>query len=573
MKILGLGFHNHDASAALLIDGKVIAASAEERFDRNKNSSSFPVNTIDFCMKQGKIDDINDIDCIVYYMDYTIYLEWLLKDLSIKKNLDKYSSNKKQLFNDIEYRIELKDLRLKEIKQKLKYKGVVKAIEHHYTHFASVYYTSMFKESAVLVMDAIGEWDCATLGYAKDNNYEVLKQHKYPNSIGTLYKLFTVFLGFDENDAGKVMGLSSYGDRTIYKEAFDNLINLKENGEFEFKSGYLTHEYPARYWSRRLEDLTDRMLEVFGQPRASNEEITKRHEDIAAALQAKTEEIILHLAEYLYSITPSKNLCIAGGVGLNSVANYRVLKESSFENVYIFPAAGDDGAPIGAALYAHHNIYNNSFLPRDIHFSPYQGIEFSDELIIESLNKYNLNYQYEKNIEKVTAEYIAKDKIIGWFQGRSEIGPRALGNRSILANPANKDMKDILNYKVKHREGFRPFAPVCLEEDVSKFFDIDIASPYMLFIAPVRKDKQDIIPSVTHVDGTARLQTINKNQNLEFYNLIKELGEITGIPIVINTSFNVKGEPIVNSPEDAIKCFLNTGIDILVLNKYIIKKI
>lgn len=573
MKILGISAYQHDASAALVIDGKVISAAAQERFDRIKYSSAFPKSAIDFCLSKASIT-IKEIDCIAYYMNYEKYFQWFLHEMggnNFKANMQTYEGEFEQLAYDFNYRLNLVHLNPRRIRKELDYDGEILSIDHHNAHSASSFYCSPFREAAVMTLDAIGEWETATLGQADKNGIQIMENYKYPHSLGTVYKAITVHLGFHENDAGKVMGLSSYGDSHIFREAFEAFLEITDDG-FRVGEGFLKHPYPARYWSRRQEDVTEKFLNFFGPPRRPNAPITSVHENIAAGLQSQLEKVVFKLCARLCRFTNKKKLCLAGGVALNSVMNGKLLQETPFEDVFVPPAAGDDGASIGAALYVYNNDIHRKKQPSIPYFSPYLGPEFSDADIEEVLVSMALDIEIPENPTLKAAEFLSQGKIVGWFQGRMEIGPRALGNRSILADPRYSEMKDIINAKVKFREMFRPFAPSCLEEKASMYFETDRPSPYMLFVCDVKKEQRSKLGAVSHVDGTARLQTINSSQNPQFYRLIKSFGDITGVYVVLNTSFNVKNEPIVNTPREAIHCFYKTQMDVLFLNNFMLIK-
>jgi carbamoyltransferase len=439
------------------------------------------------------------------------------------------------------------------------------------SHAAHAFYTSPFKESAILTIDGVGEWSTTSLGYAKNDSIKITNDIRWPHSLGLFYSAFTYFLGFKVNEGEyKLMGLSSYGTPKYYDLILNNLIDVKKDGSIHLNMKYFSFTYDKVMTNKKFSEL-------FGIPaKSKNEKTLQIHFDIGASAQKVLEDVIMKMVNHLHSKTKMKNICIGGGVALNGVANYKILSEGPFENVHIPPAPGDAGSAVGAAQYLYYIYHKNS---KDISNkislikeNVYVGPEFSNEEIKEFLESKNVSYETfnQKQLLEKTAQLIADGNVVGWYQGKMEWGPRALGNRSILADPRREDMKDILNAKIKHRESFRPFAPSILEEFASEFFDIDVSSPYMLMVAPVKKPKQ--IPAVTHVDGTGRLQTVSKESNQLYYNLINEFYKLTGIPVIINTSMNVMGEPIVNSPEQAYNMIIKTEMDYIVIGNYMVKK-
>lgn len=572
MKILGIGSHNHDASASLIIDGEVVFSSAEERFDRIKHSSDFPIQAVEAALKHARIG-VHDIDAIAYYMDYRKYLDWFETEKSQIGEANEFSSEsitKIQLSSDLLYRQNLADLRLRQTREILRYSGDVVPIEHHMAHAACAFFNSGLEEAAILTIDAIGEWDTTSLSVGHNLSIKKLSTIRYPHSLGTVYKAISVFLGFGENDSGKTMGLAAYGNPEVYRHVFSDWIQLQEDGHFVLKDGYLKHKYVARYWSRSVEDFGNSLISAFGAPRIADEKLSERDCNIAAALQERLEEAGLHLATHLQRNSQQKNLCIAGGVGLNGVMNYRILRESEFDSVYVPPASGDDGASLGAAQYLAHAVHGEA-RPQST-FTPYLGSGWTEYEIKSAVEAFEGKAEYVSDPALVAAELIVAGKAISWFQGRSEIGPRALGNRSILADARRPEMRDIVNERIKFRESFRPFAPACLAEHANEYFEMELPSPFMLMVPPTRPEKRGVIPSVTHVDGTARLQTVTKSNNLLFHSLLTHIYTMTGVPVVLNTSFNVRGEPIVDSPEDAIACFSNTNLDSLVIGNWVLDK-
>jgi len=540
----------------------VVAAAEEERFTRKKHDNSFPINAINYCLKEGGISPEN-LHYVAFYEKPLIKFERILQSC-----VETYPFSLMQFYKAIPTWLNEK-LRIKStIKNKLGYKKEVLFVDHHDSHAASCFFVSPFKKAAIFTIDGVGEWKTAGM-YAGDGNKIVpIKEIHFPHSLGLLYSTITAFLGFRvNNDEYKVMGLAPYGNPAFMKE-FRKIIDIKDDGSFKLNMDYFAYRTKSRMWSDKLE-------RELGNPREYGNKITKRHKDIAATLQKVTEEAYIKIANHLYETTKIKNLCIAGGVGLNSVSNGKLYDETPFENIFIQPAASDAGGALGAAMYAHTQILGGkrNFKMEHAYFGP----GFTDKEVEEFLKTKGIRYEKlsKKDLSKKVARLVAKDKIVALFQGRMEWGPRALGNRSILANPINPDMKDIINKKVKHREPFRPFAPGVIAEDAHKYFVLPhkkLDSPYMLFVFDVKKSKRKRIPAVTHVDGTSRIQTVSRSTNKVYYDIIKEFGKLTGVPIVLNTSFNVRGEPIVCTPEDAYNCFVNTQIDYLVLNRFLINK-
>ena len=566
MYILGISCYYHDSAACILKDGKVIAAVEEERFSRIKFDDGFPRLAIDYCMSEAGITT-KDIDCIAFY-DKSI--------LKFERLLDNYIGvaprGLKSFLNVIpkwiHKRLWVKD----EIKKHLDYSGKIIFPDHHLSHAAYSFFTSPFQEAAILTVDGVGEWSTTSYGSADNLSIKLTNDLRWPHSLGLFYSAFTHFLGFQVNEGEyKLMGLASYGKPKFYDLIMKELIDVKDDGSFHLNMKYFAFTYDNIMITKKFEEL-------FGIPtKKYDSETDQIHYDIGASAQLVLEEILLKMVRHVYNKTNKKYLCLGGGVALNGVANYRILKEGPFEKIYIPPSPGDAGSAIGCALYAYHSHYKNNRIiqentSKSISDNAYLGPEFSTDEIKEFLELNKIHYEkYEsQNLLEITAKLISEQNVVGWYQGRMEWGPRALGNRSILADPRNAKMKDILNEKIKHRESFRPFAPSILEEYASEYFDIQIPSPYMLLVANVKKP--DSIPAVTHIDGTGRLQTVSKNSNQLYYNLIKEFHKITGVPVIINTSMNVKGEPIVNTPEQAYAMLLKTDMDFLVMGNYLISK-
>jgi len=570
MYILGIGCYYHDSSAALLNDGKIVAAAAEERFTRMKHDTSFPINAINYCLKSQEIT-IDDVDYIGFYEKPFIKFERVLF-----QHIEMFPRSFKTFLSSTPSWLNEKLRTIGTIRKKLKYKGDVMFIEHHMAHAASSFLASPFNKAAILTIDGVGEWTTTAYGICKDNNINLIKEIKFPHSIGLLYSTITAYLGFSVNNSEyKVMGLSAYGimdtKKNPYYKRLKKVIDIKDDGSYRLNMKYFIYHYANRMPSKKLCDL------LGGPIRKKDGEITKRHKDIAAALQMITEEVVVKILSYLHKVTKLDNIVIAGGVGLNSVNNGKILKNTPFKHIWIQPDAGDGGTSMGVALYIYYTILGNK---RDyVLKSAYLGPEFISKEIREFLDFHKIKYSEFKNddeLVKRVAHLIYKNNIIGWFQGKMEWGPRALGSRSIIANPCNPEMKDILNLKVKHREYFRPFAPVVCRDDVEDYFDCDTPLPdstdFMLMVYPIKKKWHDKIPSVTHVDGSGRLQTIRREQNSLFYDLIREFEKFSGIPILINTSFNIRGEPIVCNPYDAYRCMMGTGIDYLVIDRFLIAR-
>ncbi|MBI3034770.1 carbamoyltransferase [Candidatus Woesearchaeota archaeon] len=559
--VLGISCFYHDAAACLMKDGIVVAAAEEERFTRKKHDISFPINAINYCLQEGSLN-AGQIDYMAFYEKPLLKFERLLS-----QHLEMFPFSFWPFYKALPSWLNEK-LRVPTIiRKKLKYNGDILFIEHHMAHAASAFLVSPYEEAAILTIDGVGEWATASYGYGKGNEITLLKELRFPNSVGLLYSTVTAHLGFSVNNSEyKVMGLSPYGKPTYY-DNFRKIIDVKEDGSIEFDMDYFDYHHKLTMPGKKF-------VEEFGPIRKPSEEVAQRHKDIAASLQKITEEIIFKMLNRLYNETKMENLCMAGGVALNSVANGKITKNTPFKSVWVQPAASDAGASLGAAAYAYNVIFGNK--RKYVMESAYLGPSFSGDYIKNFLDKNNIVYKTFKSkdaLVKLTANLIFNNNVVGWFQGRMEWGPRALGARSILSNAANPDMKDILNRKVKHREHFRPFAPVISKEDVHEYFEIDKdEEPFMLFVYPFKESKKKLVPGVVHVDGTGRLQTTSKEENELYYGVIKEFEKLSGIPILINTSFNIRGEPIVCAPEDAYKCMLGTGIDYLVIGSFLIKR-
>jgi len=570
MYILGISCFYHDSSASLLKDGKIVAAAQEERFTRKKHDTSFPINAVEYCLKSQNIS-IEEIDYIGFYEKPFLKFERLLC-----QHLETFPRSYKIFLGSIPTWLREKLRVPKIIRKKLKYKKDIFFIEHHLAHAASCFFVSPFEKAAILSIDGVGEWTTAAYGVGKDKDIELIKEIKFPSSLGLLYSAITAYLGFSVNNSEyKVMGLSPYGNMNkksnVYYNKLRKIMDLKEDGSFRFDMSYFVYHYKNRMPSEKLCRLLD------GAIRKPESQIEQRHKDIAAAVQLVLEEVVMKMLNHLYKETKCKKLILAGGTALNSVLNGKILKNTSFDDIWVQPDPGDGGTSIGAAAYVYNSIlkHKRNFVLENAYLGP----GFSEKEVLNFLRKNKIKFESFENEEKLikkTAELIYENKVVGWFRGRMEWGPRALGARSILSNPCNPKMTEILNLKVKHREKFRPFAPVVCIDDAMKYFECDDPIPlptdFMLMVYPVREKYRKIIPAVTHVDGSGRLQTIRRHQNPLYFDLIKEFGKISGVPILINTSFNIRGEPIVCTPYDAYKCMMGTGIDCLIMGKFLIKR-
>jgi len=564
---LGISCYYHDSAAALLEDGHVIAAVEEERFTRKKFDDDFPKMAIEWCLNEAGISP-KEIDSVAFYDKPILKFERLLDNYiavaprglySFLDTIPKWLHKRLWIKSDI-------------MKSLSGFNGEIIFPEHHLSHAAYSFFTSPFEESAILTTDGVGEWSTTSIGNGKDNSVKLLQDIRWPHSLGLFYSSFTYFLGFQVNEGEyKLMGLASYGKPKYYDLILENLIDVKNDGSIHLNMDYFAFTYDKVMTNQKFSDL-------FGIKRKEeNEEMKQIHFDIGASAQKVLEDILLKMVEHVYEKTKSKNLCLGGGVALNGVANYRILKESSFQNIHIPPSPGDAGSAVGAAQYLYYSYHKQDRKVIDdttkrVIENVYVGPSYSSNKIKKFLDGKNIEYEMfgDEQLVKNCAKLIAEGNVVGWYQGKMEWGPRALGNRSILADPRRKEMKDILNEKIKHRESFRPFAPSILEEHVSEYFDMNIPSPYMLMVAPVKKP--DKIPAVTHVDGTGRLQTVSKNSNALYYKLINEFYNLTGIPVIINTSMNVKGEPIVNTPEQAYNMLTKTDMDCIFLRNFLVKK-
>lgn len=568
--VLGISCFYHDSSATLLCDGVVVAAAAEERFTRIKHDISFPAGAIAYCLESQDIT-IQDVSYIGFYEKPFLKFERVLYQY-----LETFPLGIKTFLKSMPPWINEKLKVRKIIRKKLKYAGDIFFIPHHLAHAASVFLASPFKQSVIITVDGVGEWTTTTIGMGDGNLIKLIKEQVFPHSIGLLYSTITAYLGFHVNDAEyKVMGLSSYGlmdkERNPYYRKLKKVIDIKEDGSYRLNLDYFIFHHADQMPAKRLCNLLD------GPVRKPESGLTQRHKNVAAALQMILEEVMNKILEHAHHLTGCENLVLAGGVALNSVYNGKILRNTSFKNVWIQPDAGDGGTSMGAALYVYNSLlqYDRKFVLENIYLGP----EFSTRTVEQFLDENNIQYyQFKNDYELIskTAKLIYENNVVGWFQGRMEWGPRALGARSILANPLNPEMQDILNKKVKHREEFRPFAPAVLREEAGKYFEVDDPLPaitdFMLMVYPTKKEWAGKVPSVVHVDGSARLQTVREKPNVLYYQIIKEFSSLSGLPIIINTSFNVRGEPIVCSPLDAYRCMMGTEMDYLVIDKFLISR-
>ncbi len=586
MYILGISAFYHDSAACLVKDGKIIAAAQEERFTRKKHDHGFPINAINFCMDFAGISP-SELEIISFYDKPFLKFERILETY-----LQFAPKGIKSFIKAMPLWIKQKLWMKENIRKELNFEGKIIFPEHHFSHAASAFYPSPFKEAAILTMDGVGEWTTTSFGTGKDNSIELFADIKFPHSLGLLYSAFTYFTGFKVNSGEyKLMGLAPYGEPKYKDIILKELIDVKEDGSFRMNMDYFN--YPAG-----LEMTNDRFAELFGGgPRKPESKLTQREMDLAKSVQEVTEEIVLKLGKHVFKETGMKNLTLAGGVALNCVANGKLLRQGPFDNIWIQPASGDAGGALGAALSGWYNYLEQ---PReisekmDLQQGSYLGPEFSDDEIEIYLNSQEATFikLSTEDIPGTISKLIAEENVVGWFQGRMEFGPRALGARSILGDARSPKMQKHMNLKIKFRESFRPFAPSVLAEKASDYFDINVESPYMLLVADVKKEKQiplendrknfsgldklktirSEIPAVTHVDNSARIQTTHEKTNKLYYNLLKKFNDDYGCAVLINTSFNVRGEPIVCTPEDAYKCFMRTNMDYLIMGNYLLKK-
>ncbi len=590
--ILGISAFYHDSAACILVDGKIIAAAQEERFTRKKHDSSYPRNSIQFVLNYANLK-LSEVNQIIFFEKPFLKFERLLETyvafapkgfLSFSKAMPLWIREKlfqkNLLFNE-----------LKEHDENYNSDENIFFSDHHLSHASSAFFPSPFEEAIVLTADGVGEWATTTVAVGKGNNLEIKKEIHFPHSLGLLYSAFTYYTGFKVNSGEyKLMGLAPYG-KSIYVEKIKKLVDIKDDGTFRLNQKYFNYSTGLTMINNKFENL-------FGQKtrNSENERLTQFHMDIAASIQKVTEEIIIKLTKSIRKEYGINNLCLAGGVALNCVANGKILKENIFENIWIQPAAGDAGGSLGAALALWHIEQGNKRIVnlRDSMQGSYLGMEYSQDQIENELRSIGANFEtlkYDDLIDQ-TSENLSNEKAVGWFQGRMEFGPRALGGRSILADPRSENMQKNLNLKVKYRESFRPFAPSILKEDLPNWFDMNVDSPYMLLVADILPEKKiemtdqekklfgieklnvkrSKIPAVTHVDYSARIQTVTEENNKRYFDLISKFKEKTGCPVIVNTSFNIRGEPIVNTPTDAFNCFMGTKLDYLIIGNCVLDK-
>lgn len=586
MNILGISAFYHDSAAALLVDGKIVAAAQEERFTRKKHDPDFPSQAAAYCLRSQGLT-IKDIDYVAFYDKPLLKFERILETY-LATAPEGFTSYAKAMPLWLKHKLWIPDT----IKTELGYEGEVLFTEHHQSHAASAFYPSPYQEAAILTIDGVGEWTTNSLGLGKGNKFSLLREIKFPHSIGLLYSAFTYFTGFKVNSGEyKVMGLAPYGEPKYVQQIYDNLIDLKEDGSYHLNLKYFNY-------MSGLSMTNDNFAALFDGPRRKPESpLTQREMDLAASIQVVVEECMQRQAKFLHKETGVENLVMAGGVALNCVGNGKLLREGPFRNIWIQPASGDAGGALGAALCVWYGYLNNPRLTdghTDFQRASLLGPEFSDDETISQLGQFGAVYHRLSGDEvfKRTAEILAQEKVVGWFQGRMEFGPRALGNRSIIGDPRSTSMQATMNLKIKFRESFRPFAPAVMREHVSEYFDLDSDSPYMLIVAPVleahrrqmtEEEKQlfgiaklnvpkSTLPAITHVDYSARIQTVSAGQHPNFYKLLSAFNAKTGCPVLVNTSFNVRGEPIVCTPADAYACFMRTNMDALVVGNVVMLK-
>jgi len=586
MNILGISAFYHDSASCLIQDGKIISAAQEERFTRKKHDFSFPENAVNYCLQESKLQ-AKDLDYVVFYDKPFIKFERILETYLAYAPYG-IRSFIKAIPLWIKQKLWMKEV----IGKELDFEGKIIFPEHHESHAASAFFPSPFQEAAFLTIDGVGEWTTASYGIGKDNTVRILAEIHFPHSLGLLYSAFTYYTGFKVNSGEyKVMGLAPYGEARYKDLILSELMDLKEDGSFRMNMKYFDYCAGLTMTNKKFEKL------LGGPPRKPESRVTQRDMDLARSVQEVTEEVMLRMARHVYQETGQKNLCLAGGVALNCVGNGRLLREGPFENIWIQPAAGDAGGALGAALFVWYQHLENRRVAdgkKDFQKGSFLGPEFGNGYLTDYLKKRAIPHTEisDEEIPARIADLIADQKVIGWFQGGMEFGPRALGGRSIIGDARSPAMQEVMNLKIKFRESFRPFAPSVIRERVSDFFEIDKESSYMLLVAPVKKeickemspeeqkqfglDKLHVvrssIPAVTHVDYSARVQTVNKEDNPLYYRMIEKFGEKYGCPVIINTSFNVRGEPIVCTPEDAYLCFMRTNMDYLIMGNFLIEK-
>jgi carbamoyltransferase len=586
--LLGISAYYHDSAAALLVDGRIVAAAQEERFSRKKNDERFPRNAVAFCLKRAGID-VSQLDAVVFYdKPITKFARMLESYLAVAPGgwftfprvLPAWLGEKLDLRGTLRYEL-----------PGLEERCPILFTEHHQAHAASAFFPSPFEDAAILTVDGVGEWATTTIGVGKANEVTLLEELRFPHSLGLLYSAFTAYCGFRINSGEyKLMGLAPYGEPKYVDAIYKHLVEVKADGSLRLNLEYFQFLHSLRMTNEKFDQLFG------GPPRKPEAPIEQRHMDVARSIQVVTEQVMLRLAKHAREVTGQKNLCLAGGVALNCVANGLIQREKIFDHIWIQPAAGDAGGALGAALAVWHMQKDNpqprTVIQPDAMQGAFLGPEFTDEEIETTLQLHRAVYQRltpEVLLDRAT-DLLAQDKVVGWFQGRMEFGPRALGHRSILGDPRSPRMQSVLNLKVKFRESFRPFAPAVLVERAAEFFELDAPSPYMLLVAPVQsaqrvetagpperglerlKQVRSRLPAITHVDYSARVQTVTAEQNPEFHAVLKRFEAKTGCPVLVNTSFNVRGEPVVCTPDDAYRCFVNTEMDYLVIGNFLLNR-
>ncbi|MDQ3798606.1 MAG: carbamoyltransferase [Acidobacteriota bacterium] len=586
MYILGISAHYHDSAACLLKDGEIVAAAQEERFTRRKHDARFPSSAIEFCLRRARIE-MQEVDFVVYYEKPLTKFERLLETY-----IDYAPGGLRSFVKAMPVWLKEKLWTREEIRKNLDFEGQILFAEHHESHAASAFFPSPFERAAVLTIDGVGEWTTSSIGAGAGNELNLLSELRFPHSLGLLYSAFTYYTGFKVNSGEyKVMGLAPYGEPRYVQKILDELVDLREDGSLRLNMKYFNFAQGLTMTNRRFDELFG------GKPRKAEADLTRREMDLARSVQEVTEMAMLRMARHVYKLTGEKNLCLAGGVALNCVGNGRILRETEFEKIWIQPAAGDAGGALGAALSVWHQYLGNERIVienQDAMQGAYLGPDFSAEEIERDLNAAGATYERLPRTELIerVAGLLAAGNVVGWFQGRMEFGPRALGARSILGDARSPRMQSQMNLKIKFRESFRPFAPAVVWEKAAEYFELETDSPYMLLVAPVKeslrteigdedknlrgieklKTPRSTIPAVTHVDYSARVQTVSPETNRMFYDLLEKFGALTGHPILINTSFNVRGEPIVCTPAEAFACFARTEMDYLVVENFLLDK-
>jgi len=585
-RILGISAYYHDSAACLLVDGELVAAAQEERFTRKKHDFNFPSRAVAYCLKQGGLAGANELDYVVFYDKPIVKFERLLETY-----LQYAPHGISSFLKAMPLWLKMKLWMRENLRDELDYDGRVLFTEHHESHAASAFFPSPFRKAAILTIDGVGEWATASLGKGEGNRIQILKEIHFPHSLGLLYSAFTYFTGFKVNSGEyKLMGLAPYGEPKYADLIERELIDLREDGSFKLNMDYFDYCAGLTMTNRRFDGLFG------GPPRRSETKLSQREMDIAASIQVVTEKAMLRMAAHAHEVTGCDNLVLAGGVALNCVGNGKILRDGPFKNVWIQPAAGDAGGALGAAVFVHYQLLDNPRVAddrRDSQKATLLGPSFDDEEIgrfIKARDVKAVRHPHAESLVENVAELMSGGNVIGWFQGRMEFGPRALGSRSIIGDARNREMQTVMNVKIKFRESFRPFAPSVLREKVGEWFQMDADSAYMLLVADLADARRlpanengaigldklklirSVVPAITHVDYSARVQTVSREDNPLYHRLIERFGEKTGCPVIVNTSFNVRGEPIVCTPEDAFRCFTRTNMDVLVLGSWVIER-